>query len=149
MPEVTEAEVLKSYPEGRVVKMSDGSIKVEGVYDEDAAPLRGRHVLLSSPLRKSAPQPAYGTTLHKGLPIVAYREVKPWEQPPAPPPDTRLQDEERAREAAFLALDEGRRVRPAEPAEPVMTTDERARRLVMAKARENARIVALKWEQGA
>lgn len=138
-----DGEVLVTYEEGRVVKLPDGTLVAEGIFDGPDVPMRGRFVVKTPPPPKHVPQPEYGHTI-RGRPIVSYRERQPWEtKPKAPNPHAgRIEDEERARALAYEALDTRRR--PAEEQRP----DPDPSLVVLGLARRNAEIVMAKYNQG-
>lgn len=119
MAELDEGTLLVTYPEGRVLRMPDGSLVAEGVYEADDAPLRGRAVLRTPPPPKRSPEPDYGYTM-RGRPIVAIRDVMPWERPATKPSAawSRVEAEDEARARAYSDTDMRRRPAPDEHAPP-------------------------------
>lgn len=142
----TEAEVLATYPEGRIVKMSNGAIRVEGILDDPAAPMRGRATFTMPPDERSAPVQSLAAMTLKGRPI-RYVDLMPWEVPAPKPPSAsslRHQEEEEARRRAYDDWNPDRRP-PEEPQGPGPAEMEAA---VLHAARKNAEVVAGKWMGG-
>lgn len=150
MTNVEELEVLAEYPgTGRVVKLADGTIRAEGVFDEAAAPMVGRASFVTHP------DPPPRKVVNEGMADrcllsnrqIQYVERMPWERPAAKPTSEgslRLHAEAEARQKAYDDWEPDKRTAEPDPG----PSDDELRAIVLRKARENAEQAAQWWLDG-
>lgn len=145
--DVTVVEVIREYLEGRVEKLSDGSVRLVGIYDDPDAPMVGRVAARSHVDPPPRSQVDMAATTLRGCVPIRYVEREPWNVPPpkAPSPSSqRIADEDEARRRAYDDWKPEKR-RPEEPTGPGA---EEIAAMVVARARKNAEVVYAKWMQG-